>query len=545
MRVLVFILMLAFLPGPSFAVVDMKNANYADTWQDLIAPGTGFDLRVRRSYNSRTLFNGMFGFGWCSDFETSVELTGTGALKLTECGGGLEVEFKQVSASPQQLKELVDTIATRIKKQSPNQNIAKIKEALVEDEEFREKYVDEFKLRPKLKSGAVFLANGKGVESITFKNSKYVRRLVDGTVQKFSQTGQLEFIGDTNANWLKLAYKGGKLTEMVDNNGRKLNFSYLSNGKVKEVRGPNNLKAEYKFKGDDLVWVKNGWHNSYTYTYDDLHNLIQINFPDKSSKKLAYNKDRDWVTSFTNRKGCVESYDYKIFGKKKNHYRSDVVKKCNNKITNKSSYEFWYKDRPDGTKFLAQVKSNNNGDKTEMTYHPVFGRPLSIIKNGSRVKYEYYSTGQVKMQITANQVSTFKYDNVYKKVSKVSTKYISPDKKQKRTVATNFKYNPKGNLIRAKNSLGQVVSLAYDSKGRIASIKDQTKKHVTIKYEERFGKPHEVESEGVGKIKVTYKSNGDIDKVDSKEGPIVAVQVASTFNNLLDIIAPATNQVKL
>ena len=50
---------------------------------------------------------------------------------------------------------------------------------------------------------------------------------------------------------------------------------------------------------------------------------------------------------------------------------------------------------------------------------------------------------------------------------------------------------------------------------------------------------------GLGTIQVSYKTNGEINKVDSKEGPSVAMQVASTFNNLLDIIAPATAELYL
>lgn len=53
--------------APAFAIVDMKSANYSESWTDLIVPGVGYDLRINRAYNSRSLFNGLFGFGWCSD----------------------------------------------------------------------------------------------------------------------------------------------------------------------------------------------------------------------------------------------------------------------------------------------------------------------------------------------------------------------------------------------------------------------------------------------------------------------------------------------
>ena len=54
--------------SPAFALVDMKNANYTNTWTDMEIPGSGYDFKIIRTYNSRSLFNGIFGFGWCSDF---------------------------------------------------------------------------------------------------------------------------------------------------------------------------------------------------------------------------------------------------------------------------------------------------------------------------------------------------------------------------------------------------------------------------------------------------------------------------------------------
>lgn len=91
--------------------------------------------------------------------------------------------------------------------------------------------------------------------------------------------------------------------------------------------------------------------------------------------------------------------------------------------------------------------------------------------------------------------------------------------------------------------MGKKINMTYDSHGRIASIIDQAKKMVKIDYEERFGRPSVVTRPGLGTIKVTYKASGEIDKVNSNEGPTVAMQVASTFNNLLDIISPATAEV--
>ena len=42
MRVLLLCLVL-FIPLTSYAIVDMKSANYSESWTDLIVPGVGYD----------------------------------------------------------------------------------------------------------------------------------------------------------------------------------------------------------------------------------------------------------------------------------------------------------------------------------------------------------------------------------------------------------------------------------------------------------------------------------------------------------------------
>ena len=158
----------------------------------------------------------------------------------------------------------------------------------------------------------------------------------------------------------------------------------------------------------------------------------------------------------------------------------------------------------------------------------------------------------------------FEYKNACNKVSQVTLNFFeeisepaaaakdarkptqAKSEKLVRTTKTRFAYEAgKCNLLTADNSEGQTVKLQYDQQGRIAQIEDQSKKLVKIKYETKFGKPAIVSRPGLGTIQVSYKGDGEIQKVESKEGPNVAVQVASIFNNLLDIIAPATGETPL
>jgi YD repeat-containing protein len=520
----------------SIALVDMRNANYAETWIDMEVQGSGYNLRVQRTYNSRSLINGMFGFGWCSDFETSLEITSEGNLKLTECGAGLETIYMAPTVSKNDTETAVNQIIAKLKSTNSKLTKAYINELtsqLRNDRRMRDKLSDDLGLKAQLQKGTRFFANGRGPDFIDLKDSAYVRKLPGGEVQRFDSEGRMIQIIDKNANSLTLSYSGENLRDVVDNNGRKLSFSFYPNKKIKKITGPNGVDAEYSFKNlNDLEVVKNGWGNTYRYAYDDLHNLVSIDFPDKSKKVITYDTNKDWVTSFKDRDGCKEEYKYELSkDDPKGHYWSTVVKKCGDKVVSSGKYEFWYKTNPQKSDaYLSRVLIKNNNDSQDITYHPVFGRPVLITKNGSVTKFEYdEKSGLLSRRTEGKVVVDFEYDDACKKVNKVSQGKNS----------TNFKYDEKCNLTFAKNTKGQVVNLSYDHAGRISSLSDQAKRQVNIKYEERFGKPATVERPGVGSLKVTYKPNGDINKVDSPAGPTVAVQVAGAFNNLLEVVEPA------
>lgn len=554
------------LATPSaFAIVDMKSSNFSESWTHLQVPGIGYDLRVNLTYSSRSLFNGMYGYGWCSDGETKIDVTPESNLKLTECGGGMEITYAPRGFKAAAVDTTVKQIVTELKKKRPDLRpdyVANLEKDLKNDEFLRDEFSRRMNIKGKVDTGTVYLANGREAENITLHNGQYKRTLADGTYQLFDvASGHLVQMYDKNQNFLKLAWEKNVLQQMSDNLGRKLTFKYdPATKKVAQVIGPNGLNAKFVIKGEDLAEVTDAKGQKFAYAYDDLHNLTRVDYPDKSFTALTYNKDKDWVLSFRNQKGCLETYDYQI-GKDdpKNHFWSNVVKKCGTKITNKSKYEFFHKPRPDGNGvYLARVRTEVNGAVTDITYHEVFGKPLQITKDAIRTDYTYFDNGFVKTKHEPARQMAFEYKNTCNKVSLVTTQYFDEvDQKERKpsqakaekptkTSKTKFTYDAqKCNLVLADNTDGLVVKLQYDPKGRISQIEDQSKKLVKIKYEAKFGKPAFVTRPGLGTLQVTYQDDGEIAKVDSKEGPNVAVQVASIFNNLLDIIAPATSETAL
>lgn len=545
---------LTLISSTSFAVVDMKNANYSESWIDVTVPGSGMDFKIQRHYNSRSTFSGMFGYGWCSDYETTLERTPEGGLKLQECGAGQEISYQPARSDGKGVDVTINQImdyARKANRTGTSQYFDTLRLQLQENAGLRQRWAIEAKLRiPDAKKGSVYEASTLEVEKITYDGTYFTRTLTDGTLQKFDRDGRLVFVYDKNGNYVKMVYNGGVLRELIDNNARKLTLAYSTNKKVTSINGPGQIKADYIFKGEDLVEVRNMWKNKYTYQYDDLHNLLRVDFPDKTHLALSYNKNNDWVTSFTERAvggpACTELYTYEVDKKAPDdHYWSVASKKCGKEVQNQARFEFWHKKRNDGKRFLSRVLTKSNTDSLDVTYHAELGRPVQIKKNNQVTTFGYYTNGLIQWKSTDQFKMNFEYKNEFNKVSKVVTEYYDVMKKVNKKRETVFRYDNKANLVFASNTDGQTVALTYDLRGRIATITDQAKKEVQIKYEERTGKPASITRPSVGTIQVSYKPNGEILKVDSKEGPTVAVQVASTFNNLLDIIAPATSELSL
>ena len=218
--------------------------------------------------------------------------------------------------------------------------------------------------------------------------------------------------------------------------------------------------ATYNYNSkEDLVFVKNNYGEQFRYAYDDLHNLINTVYPDQTTESLTYNKKKDWVMSFKNRKGCLESYSYGKNAKNSDHYYSKVLKKCGRKVVNKSTYEFWNKNLPSGKgKYLHRGRARVNGRLTDVIYHPQFGTPISFLKNGVRVEREYYSNGFLKKK--EEPYRTVYYSRYSKNCRKPEQVRISKKDRAGKVIAVQniqFQFTPNCQLQFARKSADEWI----------------------------------------------------------------------------------------
>lgn len=390
------VFLLAVLSGPAVGMVDMKNANYSDSWTDVeveLTPDALFD--IERTYNSRSLHDGMFGFGWCSELETTFTMGGEGEIVVTVCGSGLRETFYPASAGEGGSKRYYN----------------RSKSGFIDVKPDGYEWTTSVGLRQKNR--------GMGCPP----SYRAVRRY-DNLWRTVAVT--IRGIGGYH-----VTYHGGKreVDQVTFDTGEVLSFQYYSNGKVAKIESNKNGKgSEYRYSRDgDLIRVKNWWGNTYSYMYDGWHNLTRIDLPDHTYKALTYDVERDWVMSFRNRDGCLEEYQYSngVFaGGARNKavsrendgetsrgpeglesptqapppqyldYSAVFTKTCDGKVVTSGIYSFRHATDKGG-RYLERVATRINQVNNEIRYHRKSGKPIEVTRSDVRELYDRGEHGEL------------------------------------------------------------------------------------------------------------------------------------------------------
>jgi YD repeat-containing protein len=532
----------------ALANVSLRNGNYFVGFVDAKYPG-GFELGVERTYNHKTPYKGLFGWGWGTDFETYCSVSADGSLVMHESGGGASNRFTPVGFKKEELDKSADALVAAAKKSgiatTPEQT-TKYKNRVLTDALFRndewERFIKKGVLQPRqLAEKTQLTSNRFSYQFMTRLKAGYQRNFDSGKVESFDDSCRLTRISDKNNNFIDIAYgTDGKIQKIVDNYSRKLFFSWNRLGLIEKIEGENGKVAQYTYNDlGELTSSKDfeGNQHSFKYSADRRHNLVEIGYSDKTTQKVAY-YGRDLfenVKSVKDRDGTLTEYSYKIDREKGLTAVGSTIKGADGKMYSESKYDYTLKRKGDGEEWIYKLVTSLDGDVTETIYNECCGLPLMIKRGGQETAFTYDPKGRVTKKVTPTEVTELAYDQKAGKVSKV-VKNSKIDKS--RSSWSEFKYDDKGNLVFAKNSEKKGVQLNYDTNGRIASMVDQSKRKILFKYNEN-SKPVEITDPALGTITVAYKNSGEIQKVDSTGGRKVATQVVSAFQNLLDIIRPA------
>ena len=550
MRNLLLLFLLFILPLGSSAIVDTRSAGYSKTFIDFKTNDLNYPLEIKRTYNSRSLYNGLFGFGWCSNLETRLTVLPDGMIKIVECGGGMEVFYQPKGKTPD-VKSYVNIILNKLKTKKVKMSskaLRKLKNDLLKSQNLRANFLSALDIKGQAEKGLKYYARGRVKEYVVFTSKGYTRYLPNGLKESFNKAGRL--IRSSNKNGKIEISWSPKQVQIMNDKGQRLILSLDSRtGKAKKAIYNKKTVAKYTHRGQDLIKIINT-EGTFAHGYDSLHNLTKNTYPDKTTEELAYNLKKDWVVGFKDRRNCNEKYDYGVNPKNPDHYFSTVEKICGRRIVNKSKYEFWHKTNKGGGKYLHRARARINGRiKTDVTYHPVFGTPISFFKNGVRTKRKYYANGFLKEKDNSYQnVKYSKYNQKCRKPELVAIAYKNPNPNSKQKItrreSITFQFDKKCQLFMAKKSDDEWIKIGHDSKGRMISMEDQSRKKIRLTWHPSFNKPELIIREGVGSLRIVYDSKGEVEQLKGlKKGPTVVTQVTSVFNSFLSTLAPVAEEM--
>lgn len=548
---IIFFLFLFFHGSLSLALINMRNGSFNDTWIDIIQTSdSGYDMKIERTYSSRSLFIGLFGFGWCSFIETELEVLSTGELIFKDCGGGKEVTFYPTRFDPISPKNTAQLILDATTKESRSISAADrgiSKQELINNSILRFQLAKRFHIlqdKDIRNKKNTFYSSSSRLSFITFDGQNYTYSTDEGERFVFDSQGYLIRHFDRAGNSILLQYKNKKLFSVTDDKGRQFQLTYDASGRLQSIHNGARLKATYKFRGEDLAEVTNAWQNTYFFKYDDRHNLSSILFPGGSQIQVQYNGEKDWITFYKNRIQCKESYNYEFSRKNpKNHYWSLVNQDCPSSKTD-GKFEYLYQaatNRQVG-KYLRQLNSRIGPKIKNADFHPTLGEIIKLKKNSSFEQYTYDDLGVKRGQSTQifdangkiSQIrnESYTYSNNRKSIIKATREESLPGRAQRSIANVNYTYDKKGLLKMAQSSQGQSINVGWDTKGYLSRLSDPKLGTLRFQYGDSGSKPERITHDALGTIIIEYTPSGDILKVKGlgkKSQPKKVVQTLIQF----------------
>lgn len=545
-RPIAMTILLLFSMAPAHAKVNLKNGNYYVSYTDMIVGVPEFE--IVRTYNSKATQTLSFGFGWGTDFDTSLTVAGDGSVVLKENGSGKNRSYNPPTLLAKERRRIVEMMLDAMVGAgwlASDTQLRETRARLVEDTELlrsiHRKLVDA-DLVP-----ARDVAMGEKLTSSQTPNVYLVResggyyRRGSGSYERFNLKGQLVEVASQDGSGYRLRRSvQGHLREIILTSGTHIAVATNADGLITRLT-TGELVATYQYDDkNNLIRGTNAAGGIYSYEYDANHNMRFIRYADDSFLEVGYHEKTLFASFLRQRDGQFTSYNY---GKYEiiepdiiNHYytrfRSYDVE---GEQTPNRDYTIAYRIGRDryGNTYTAGIKQTDNGVISETRYNSC-GNPVLIERGNRRTEFDYDDDCRLIYKKTRTEEIRLEYERRNGKISRVETN----DFRNQTQVAIDYAYNLRGNLVSAKDSGNRSAMLTYNDDNQIVRMRDQDGDILTFSYGP-LGKPILIELEGVGAIDVTYDSAGEIKKVTSEQGHEMALRVTRAFQGLLALVKPS------
>jgi RHS repeat-associated protein len=404
--------------------VNVTNGNMYLQQTDYQLPGVGPALNITRTYNSKLKTEGLFGRGWSTIYDSSIQTFDPTFIRLN----------------------LPDGRAVYYKRPNSSSAFAAIEKDFHSD----------------------VTENSDGGFTLSFK---------DGGSQQFNAAGKLLALVDRHNNQTTLSYDGGgKLASARDPFGRVLSFNTNPNGQVVSISDSMGTIATYDYGSEkQLLSTTYADNSAYHFNYngsvqltsviDALGNVLESHTYDSLGRALTSEKHggvehytlnyvSDAQTDVTDALGHVTRYTVDKSKGRNVVTRVEGVCSC----AGNSPVQTWTYDAQ--LNVIARTDALNH--TTTFTYDAE-GNRLTATDSTGTVTFTYNQLGEVLTRTDQmSGVTTNTYDSS-------GSLLVSHDALNN---ATTFTYDQRGELLTMTNALGKVTALAYDPSGNISQATD-------------------------------------------------------------------------
>lgn len=308
-------LFVLFFAPSTFASVNMKDASFSKTWIDAEV--------LHRTYTSRSLYKGYFGYGWCSNLESRIKSQTGKEIVMEDCGQ----TYRFIQKDKKDYQDITGE-KNYIKRQDRYlyfQNASG---------EFR-------KYDPSGKLLEFYNAQGAAL-ILTYNDQGKLKTLKALTSQARSDSWSAEAPPEWQVIW---------------------NSDFT---RIEKIEMKSGQTFDYIYNKEDLTEVKEN-KTTTRYRYDELHNMVELVQPDGKKERIMYDSTKDQVMEYSREDGCEEKFQYyNVTEGPTRHDRSESQIRCG-ELTHHAQYDFWYNQKNNGQSVLAKVRFVTDSGSEELS----------------------------------------------------------------------------------------------------------------------------------------------------------------------------------
>lgn len=290
---------------PGFVMVDGVNARNGNFSLTYPAFGKGRGVPYRRTYNSRAVNHGIFGYGWGSTFDTSLVVLDDAHAVVVENGNGALTAYGVWPASVE-----VETVEARVAEALARRG-AHRRNGLGSIFSTIQRWLKPQEAPTRLRvSRRGALTSEVCDEAVLVRaGSTWTRTRCDGTIQTYRLDGRLiSYTTPGETRPVLLRWNGDRLGMVRNVDGQMLSLVY-ADGLVRvmdQSRGWITYSLDARGRNIEVLETDAA---PLIFTYDDRSNLTRTAFIDTTHRDIAYD-DQNRTTLIARRNGEKTTFTY-------------------------------------------------------------------------------------------------------------------------------------------------------------------------------------------------------------------------------------------